>query len=41
MSSEKEAALSLPQLGLRLLAVTNSGNVNGKPQNCETDAQEY
>ena len=41
MSSEKEAALGLPQLGDKLLADTNSGNVNGKPQNCEIDAQEY
>jgi len=33
MASEKEAALGLPQLGLRLLADSNSWNVNGKPQN--------
>jgi len=34
MSSEKEAAL------LRLLADSNSWNMNGKPQNGEADAQE-
>jgi len=41
MSSEKEAALRLPQLGLRFLADDNNWNVNGKPQNCDADAQEY
>jgi len=41
MFSEKEAALGLPQLSLRFLADSNSWNVNGKPQNCETDPQEY
>jgi len=40
MSSEMETALELPQLGLRFLANSNSWNVNGKPQNCEADAQE-
>jgi len=38
MSSEKKASLGLPQLGLMFLA--DSWNVNGKPQNCETDPQE-
>jgi len=37
VSSEKEAALGLPKLVLRLLADSNSWNVNGKPQNCEAD----
>ena len=41
MSSEKEAALDLPQLGLTFLANSNSWNANGKLQNCEADAQEY
>jgi len=41
MSSEKEAALDLPQPSLRLLAASNSWNVNGKPQTGETDPQEY
>jgi len=41
MSSEKEAALGISQLGVRFLADSNSWNVNGKPQNCEPDAQEY
>jgi len=40
VSSEKEPALDLPQLGLRFLVDSNSWNVNGKPQNCEADAQE-
>jgi len=31
MSSEKEAALGLPQLGLRFLADRNSWNVNETP----------
>jgi len=35
MSLEKEAALGLPQLGLRFLAHSNSWSVNGKPQNCD------
>jgi len=39
MPSEKEVALSLPQLGVRFLADSNSWNVNGKLQNCEADAQ--
>jgi len=39
MSSEKEAALGLPQLDLRFLADSNSWNVNGKPHNCERDPQ--
>jgi len=39
--SEKEAALGLPQLGLRFLADSNIWNVNRKPQSCETDPQEY
>jgi len=34
-SPEMEAALGLPQQGLRFLVDTNSWNVNGKPQNCE------
>jgi len=37
MSSEKEAALDLPQLGVRLLPDSSSWNV--KPQHCEADAQ--
>jgi len=41
MSSEKEAALDLPQLGLTFLANSNSWNANGKLHNCEADAQEY
>jgi len=41
MSLEKETALGLPQLSLRLFADSNSWNVDGKPQNCEADAQEY
>jgi len=32
--------LGLPQLGLRFFAGSNRWNVNGKPQNCEADAQE-
>jgi len=40
-SLEKEAASGLPQQGLRFLADSNSWNVNGEPQNCEADAQEY
>jgi len=39
--SEKETALGLPQLGLRFLADSNSWDMNGKSQNCETDPQEY
>jgi len=39
MSSEKVAALDLPQLGLRFLADSNSWNVNGNPHNFETDPQ--
>jgi len=31
MSSEKEAALGLPQLGLKFLTDSNSWNVNGTP----------
>jgi len=31
MSSEEEAAVGLPQLGLRFLADSNSCNVNGTP----------
>ena len=41
MSLVKETALSLPQLGVRFLADSNSWNVIGKPQNCEVDAQYY
>jgi len=41
MSSEKDAALGLPQLGLRLIADSSSWNVNGKLQNCKAHAQEY
>jgi len=41
MSSDKEAALGQPRLGLRFLADSNSWNVNGKTQNCEADAHEY
>jgi len=41
MSSEKEAVLGLHQLGLRFFADSSSWNVNGKPQICEADAQEY
>jgi len=37
MSSEKEAAFGLPQLGPRFLADSNNC-VNGKPQSCDTDA---
>ena len=37
MSSEKEAALGLRELGLRFLADSNNRNVNGKPH--EADAQ--
>jgi len=37
MSSEKEAALSLLKLGMRLFADSNSWNVNGKLQDCEAD----
>jgi len=39
MSLEKERALGLPQLGVRLFADSNSWNVNGKSQNCEADTQ--
>ena len=38
-SSEKEAALGLPQLGVMSLADSNSWNANGKRQNCEVDSQ--
>jgi len=31
----------LPQLGVRLLADSNTRNVNVKTQKCEADAQEY
>jgi len=41
MPSEKEAALGLPQVGLRFLSDSNSWNVNAKPLNCEADAPEY
>jgi len=41
MSSEKEAALDLPQLGVRFLTDSNNWNVNGKSQNCEADAQQH
>jgi len=41
MSSDEAASSDLPQLGVRFLADNNSWNVNGKPQNCEADAQEY
>jgi len=41
MSSEKKADLGLPQPGLRFLSDNNSWNMNGKPQNCEADAQDY
>jgi len=41
MSSGKGANLGLPQLGLRILVDRKSWNVNGKPQNCKADAQEY
>jgi len=30
----------VPQLGLRLFAVSNNWNVNGKPQICKENAQE-
>ena len=39
MSPQKEVASGLPQLGVRILADSNRWNV--RPQNCETDAQEY
>jgi len=38
MHLENEAALGLPQVGLRLLVDSSSCNVNRKPQNCEGDA---
>jgi len=41
MSSERKAALGLPQLGLGFLADRNSWNVNEKPQNREAGIQEY
>ena len=41
ISSEKEVALGLPQLGLKFLDDSKSWNVNRKPQNCEVDTQEY
>jgi len=41
MSSEKEAALGLTQLGVRFLADSNNWNVNEKTQNREADSQEY
>jgi len=41
MSSEKEAGLDLPQLGLGFLADSNGWSVNGKLQNCKADAQEH
>jgi len=41
MSSEKEAAFGLPQLGLRFFSDSNSWNVNGKLQRFDADAQEY
>ena len=40
MSSKKEAALGLPQLGTRFLADSNRWNVIGKALDCEVDAQE-
>jgi len=33
--------LGRPHLGMRFLADSNTWNMNGKPQNCETAAQEY
>jgi len=41
MSSKRETALNLSQLDLGFIADNNSWNVNGKPQNCAADAQEY
>ena len=41
MYSEGEEALAPTQLGVRFLADSNSWNVNGKPQNCKADTQEY
>jgi len=41
-SPEKEAALGLPQLGVRFLADSNSWNVNGMLKSrTEADAEEY
>jgi len=40
MSLENEAALGLPQLGLKFLADGSRWTVNGTPNlNCEADAQ--
>jgi len=37
----KGTASALLQLDLRFLDDSNSWNVNGKPQHCEEDVQEY
>jgi len=38
----REGSSFMPtQLGVRLRASSNSWNINGKPENCEADAQEH